>query len=74
MTHLSVLYNKVSQTSSARSVTHMWELDLPANVSKVLVSLHDLGLVGSKVGAHEAERGGMEKEPDTDCSFVACLP
>ena len=51
----------------------MWKGDLPADVSKVLVPFNDLGLMSSKMRAHEANGGGMEKKPNGNTSFVTCF-
>ena len=52
----------------------MGEGDLLADVSVVLVTLHDLGLVSCEVRANKAEAGGVEEEPDGHAPFVPRLP
>ena len=54
-------------------LTYMWEGDFLADVGIVLVSLQDLGLVGSKVGTHKAQGRGMQEEPDSHTPFIAGL-
>ena len=51
----------------------MWEGDFFADVSVVLVTLQDLGLVGGKVRTDETERGGVVEEPYGHAPFVAGL-
>lgn len=44
------------------------------DLAVVVIPLLDLWLAGCKVGADEADAGGMEEQADGHTSFVACGP
>ena len=54
--------------------THVWELDLGADVVDVLIPFRDLGLVCRQVRADETERSGVKKKSYNHTPFVPGFP